>query len=419
MTWEVWGPPIVVLLLALVVAMAALLWFQARGLERKAAVTVDDRARELEARKAILLDELRELEADRHKLDATELAAQREALIQSAADVLREADAPAASHEAAPVAARARAPIGWLVGAVAFFALLGLGLSKFSTPRKDDMARPPPMADAAPSAEVLAAQKALEKDPNDLKALNALTHEALRKRDVQAAMGLLDRARAIDEDDVEVQTHLAVLQIAVGMFDRADAALDSALATHPRFGEAWIWKGVVALNRGDVAAAKVALDKAIALDDTPSDLKGMASAVLAQMESGAMPPQAPDGERPASASQTAPKVSQGAPRVSGTVSMAAGSAPQGTLFVIARRTKEAVGPPVAVQRMPGASVPTPFSLDESNLMLGGEWPPEVFLEARIDRDGNVMSKEDIVARSEIVGPVGDGTSDAALLLAAP
>ena len=57
---------------------------------------------------------------------------------------------------------------------------------------------------------------------------------------------------------MEVQTHLAVLQIAVGMFDRADAALEKALATKPDFGEAWIWRGVVALNRGDQAAAKVA-----------------------------------------------------------------------------------------------------------------------------------------------------------------
>jgi tetratricopeptide (TPR) repeat protein len=415
MTWETWGPPIVVLLLALVAAMAALLWFQSRGLERKAAVTAADRARELDARKAILLDEIRELEADRHKLNASQLEAQREVLLQSAADVLREADAPTAP-EAAPVAARSRAPIGWLIGAVAFFALLGLGLSKFSTPRQDAMAPPPPMAETAPSPEVISAQQALEANPNDLKALNVLTHDALHKRDVQAAMDLLDRARAIDPNDVEVQTHLAVLQIAVGMFDRADAALDKALAASPDFGEAWIWKGVVALNQKDVPAAKVALEKAVALDSTPSDLKGMASAVLAQIDSGAIPTQAPgaSSEVPPSAP---PSAAQGAPKVAGTVSLASGAAPEGTLFVIARRSKEAVGPPVAVQRMPAAAFPISFSLGEANMMLGGEWPSEVFLEARIDRDGNVMSKEDIVARSEVAGPVAAGTTNAALVLA--
>jgi hypothetical protein len=87
------------------------------------------------------------------------------------------------------------------------------------------------------------------------------------------------------------------------------------------------------------------------------------------------------------------------------------------LFVIARRTKEAVGPPVAVQKMPASAFPASFALSEANMMLGGEWPAEVFLEARIDRDGNVMSKEDIVARSEVVGPLTAGTTDAALVLA--
>ena len=85
--------------------------------------------------------------------------------------------------------------------------------------------------------------------------------------------------------------------------------------------------------------------------------------------------------------------------------------------MIARRSKEAVGPPVAVQRMTAAAFPASFSLSEANMMLGGEWPAEVFLEARIDRDGNVMSKEDIVARSEVAGPVATGTTDAALVLA--
>jgi hypothetical protein len=132
---------------------------------------------------------------------------------------------------------------------------------------------------------------------------------------------------------------------------------------------------------------------------------------------GEAPPH-PVADAPPHPVADAPPTSGSAPKVSGTVSASLAAA-EGTLFVIARRTKEAVGPPVAVQRIPGATFPAPFSLGEANMMLGGEWPQDVFLEARVDRDGNVMSKEDIVARSEIVGPVGAGTSDVALLLAAP
>jgi Tfp pilus assembly protein PilF len=152
---------------------------------------------------------------------------------------------------------------------------------------------------------------------------------------------------------VEVQTHLAVLQIAVGMFDRADVALDKALAAKPDFGEAWIWKGVVALNREDMPAAKAALEKAVTIDNTPSDLKGMASAVLAQIESGAMPMKAP-----AASSQAAPSApsapAAGTPR-SRAPSRSLLARRRRELFVIARRSKEAVGPPVAVQRMAAAA----------------------------------------------------------------
>ncbi len=416
MSWDVWGPPVVVLLLALVVALAALLFFQARG--SASPMPAADRVRELAARKEILLDELRELEADRHKLDPDTLAAQREALIASAADVLREADAPAAPEPARATAPRSRTAIaGWLVGAVAFFALLGLGLSKFSSPRKDmgDEAGAPMAAPAGPSPEALAAQATLAQDPNDLAALNTMTHEALRTRDVQSAMSWLDRARAIDPNDAEVQTHLAVLQIAVGMGDRAATSLDKALASKPDLGEAHVWKGVVALQKGDQTAAKASFDRALAIANTPPDLKAMTAEIEQQMAAGNIPA-AGSSAAPAPAE---PPAAAGPPKVSGTVSLGGAAAPAGgTLFVIARRAKEAVGPPVAVTRMPTPAFPATFALGEANMMLGGTWPDDVYLEARIDMDGNVMSKDDIVAQSDVVGPIHMGATDAALVLAA-
>jgi hypothetical protein len=129
-----------------------------------------------------------------------------------------------------------------------------------------------------------------------------------------------------------------------------------------------------------------------------------------------MPTQAPAASSPP-APPSPGATPHGPAKVAGTVSLPSGAAPAGTLFVIARRTKEAVGPPVAVQRMAASTFPASFALSEANMMLGGEWPAEVFLEARIDLDGNVMSKEDIVARSEIVGPVTAGKLDVALVLA--
>ena len=34
----------------------------------------------------------------------------------------------------------------------------------------------------------------------------------------------------------------------------------------------------------------------------------------------------------------------------------------------------------------------PFTLGKGDMVMGGEWPEEVWLEARLDQDGNAMTK---------------------------
>ena len=55
-------------------------------------------------------------------------------------------------------------------------------------------------------------------------------------------------------------------------------------------------------------------------------------------------------------------------------------------------------------------MPADFSLGDADLTMGGEWPQEVWLRARIDADGNpsTTSEEDLV--SDLVGPVAPGES---------
>ena len=77
-----------------------------------------------------------------------------------------------------------------------------------------------------------------------------------------------------------------------------------------------------------------------------------------------------------------------------TGSLRATGAPQGTIFLIARRAKEAKGPPVAVRKLVANTFPISFSLGKEHLMMGGDWPEEVWLEARLDLDGDAMSKDD-------------------------
>jgi len=63
-----------------------------------------------------------------------------------------------------------------------------------------------------------------------------------------------------------------------------------------------------------------------------------------------------------------------------------------TVFLIAR-TGEGTGQAVFARRMVVESFPTKFSLSAADSMMAGERPAAVSLEARIDLDGDAMTRE--------------------------
>ena len=81
---------------------------------------------------------------------------------------------------------------------------------------------------------------------------------------------------------------------------------------------------------------------------------------------------------------------------------------EGTLFLIARRTEARQGPPAAVRKFDSPDFPLPFDMGTQHLMMGGEWPDEVWIEARLDSDGNAMTKSEEDWVSELKGPIGKG-----------
>ena len=68
------------------------------------------------------------------------------------------------------------------------------------------------------------------------------------------------------------------------------------------------------------------------------------------------------------------------------------SNPKGTLFLIARPSKLAKGPPLAVRKIEKSNISVEFGMNESHIMMGGVWPDQVWLTARLDEDGNPMTK---------------------------
>jgi len=88
---------------------------------------------------------------------------------------------------------------------------------------------------------------------------------------------------------------------------------------------------------------------------------------------------------------------------------------EGVLFVIAR--SQPAGPPLAVKRLPIGPFPLEFEIGPEDVMIQGlPFAGPITLTARIDRDGNPMTREPGDATATAAAPVEPGTSGVELRL---
>jgi hypothetical protein len=78
------------------------------------------------------------------------------------------------------------------------------------------------------------------------------------------------------------------------------------------------------------------------------------------------------------------------------------------LFVIAREAGFETGPPIAVKRVAAVNFPITVTLSEKDSMAGESLPGLIRIDARIDSDGDAMSKnpKDPAASEDNVRPGG-------------
>ncbi len=90
----------------------------------------------------------------------------------------------------------------------------------------------------------------------------------------------------------------------------------------------------------------------------------------------------------------------------------------GVLFVIARSS--AGGPPLAVKRLSVGPFPLAFEIGPADVMISGRpFTGPISLTARIDRDGNPMTRDPGDATAVLAAPVEPGTPDVELRLERP
>ena len=311
--------------------------------------------RDLEAERDTLLEQIRALPAD-----AVE---ERQRLELETASILREMDR---------IPKKSRAP-QWAFGIAGLTIVLG-GLGYFvsasSAPR--DVAPAPVAAAPAPVADV--ALQTLEgnvlRNPDNLEMRNDLARAYVERDNLMAVFEQTEYVLAKSPKNSRALTYQALVKGSMGKNAEAAAMLKDALRSDPTFLDAYVTLAWVQTQAGLTADAQKTMDEA--LRRHPDD-----SARLQHVF---------DQMRPAPAPATA------APPAAIRVSLD-GPAGPGVVFVIARPAGEAKGHPVAVKRLEASVLPTTFDFGDADSMMGTPLPPSLRIEARIDSDGDIITKD--------------------------
>ncbi|MCB9785464.1 MAG: hypothetical protein H6744_02110 [Deltaproteobacteria bacterium] len=307
-----------------------------------------------------------------------------------------------------------------------------------------------------------AARAAAEANPQDLDAKVELAFALAEAEQWMEAYKLSDEILKIEPGQPDALMVQSSIRLVMGQLDRAIELADQVLQAHPKHAKALAYRGMLAFRAGDREASIAFLERArevVGPDETldtmlkevrerplpteagadggemPPGHPQVPGAAPGEAMAGAMPPghppmagaaaggampggAMPPGHPPMGAAGAAPADDAGGDvAIAGTVRLADGvSAPAGaTLFVIARNPGVQRGPPAATRRYSAASLPLSFALGQGNVMLGGPFPDEVTLSARLDVDGNAMthSPQDLEATA---GTVKKGTSGIELVL---
>lgn len=369
---------------------------------------VDQERSDLEAKRDALIARLREVDLSDQEKSRLEL---------EAAEVLRRLDSrkpsrgEAAAAPVVPAAAAKYAAIkgfAWGVGSVAVLVGIGWYVSQKAEPKTEggmpQQAAPMQQSQTAQSdPEVQGIEAAVAQRPDDLVLRNQLARAYLDRENL---MGVFEQTQYILQrapNDPQALTYQSLVRLAMGQGDTATSMLQQAIKSDPKFLDAYVALAWSQVSGGKEKEAKATLDAAAKqhpdqkarLADVFTKMQQQAKARTAEMPANHPPVEAP-GEAPAAmpTAAPAPPAAASSDAVHVTLALAAGAKPpaQGVIYVIARAAGVTAGPPAAVKRMPLAAFPLNFDLSAADSMMGQPLPPKIHLEARIDSDGDAMTK---------------------------
>jgi tetratricopeptide (TPR) repeat protein len=382
--------------------------------------------RDLEARRDALLRQLRELDDTASKRTPEQLARERHALELAAASAMRDLErhaspvsragrrrgvpAAAAPAMASPPPSAMRGFL-WGTATASAVGLLLFFVWRAAAPREEggsltgtagrlSTAEP---GDAPAGSDDIEArltqarehlgqqdlmgvwndtQFVLQRQPGNPRALSyqALVRLAMGQADVAEAM--LKRAMATAPDLIDAHLHLAIVYARSGRKAQAESTLQAAMTRFPE--HRGNLEALMQQLRQEPAGADPDSAGAHAGVEAPDDVPERAAMDTADGRPGAAP-------RMGAASDAGMLA-----RLSGVVEVDSSArgrvAGGGIVFVTVRAVGVTAGPPVAVKRLSAASLPGAFAITSADSMLGQELPERVRIEARLDPDGDPLTR---------------------------
>ena len=298
---------------------------------------------------------------------------------------LRESDLRVPADVNIAALTRAASIRGFIWGAASVAILGGIGwfVTQHATPKTEGTTGGTPMASAPqaqPDAALQQIEGAVAKSPNDLEMRNQLAKAYLERENL---MGVFEQTKYILErapDDARALTYQSLVRMSMGQRDAAEEMLRHAIKSDPELLDAYVAMAWADVQRGKVSEAEGLIAEATRRHP---EQKARLDAVLAKMKEQARnPPPA----APAAAPSSGPSV-----HVTLTLAGAAPS-PNAVLFIIARAAGQTAGPPAAVKRIASPTFPLEIDLSSADSMMGQPLPATVRIEARIDSDGDPLTK---------------------------
>ena len=382
---------------------------------------------DLEAKRDALIAQLRELDDTASKVTPAQIAAERHRLEIEAAQVLRAIDqgqnaGRALSPSKEAKAGRAESPSyvtatgnpairGFVWGAVSVAAIAFLAWFVTNSSKPKDEGTPSAMAPAPQQQmqqqqqvdpQLVALEARAKANPDDLNVQNELAKSYLDHENLMGAYQTTKTVLQKHPDDPRALTYNALVRITMGgeHAKPAEEMLVKAKTLDPQLLDPYVGLAFIYSQSGRAQEARdVVADAAKRHPEQKARLEDL----LQQLEQRGQP------------QQTAAPAAAGGIKVTLSIDPSAqGRMPKGgVIYLIARPAGQTSGPPVAVKRVAIGPFPMTIDFSSADSMMGQPLPDKIHLEARLDTDGNAMTRDP----SDLVASVDNLASSGAVRLA--